>query len=349
MLISIMSQCGYKVGFCSASLARDNRDGIKIGSKEIPHAEFADIAKKVLTTATALYKDEPISREEALFTIALIYFSTAECDTVIFERRISDSSLPISEPPLLSVITSIFEDISEASTDELIPRGTKETVTCIQHKQVYESISKTCAEVGCRLSLPLYADLEVKKISLFSTRFIYRSTDYSLNAFSPCQLLNAITVIEAAHALSRLGISISEQAIAAGISNARLPLMCQVLAIEPTMIVATVENERQIETLIASLAQVNELLHNKIDVFVSPDAASLTTELPTRLSSCSIEAGEVKILSESGSHEFAPQINGIISPISSGDNNDYAALFIGNGKYASDLALQIKKVLGCFA
>ena len=348
MLTSIMTRSGYKVGLYSLSPSEDIRESIKIGSKEIPHAEFADIAKKVLDTADTC-DDGNISSEEALLVIALVYFASNECDTVIFEQRISNSSISVLEAPILSVITSIFEDLPDAYSEELIPRGTKETVSCIQHKRVYESVSKKCAEVGCRLSLPLYADLEVKKISLFNTRFTYRATEYSLNAFSPCQLLNAITVIEAAHALIRLGINVSDDDIRAGISNAHLPLMCRVLAIEPTIIVATVENDRQLETLIASLAQVSELLHNKLEVFASPNTVSLIAELPSRLTSRAIECAMPQTLSEADSHEFAPQINRLISPIVNSDDTDYAAMFIGEKGYTHELEAQINKFLGRFA
>ena len=349
MLISIMTQSGSKVGSFSPYAHGDLRESIKIGDKEIPHFEFADIAKKVFDCAEKLYGDRSFSAEEVLLMIALIYFAHEECDAVIFEHGFNDNTCYAITPPILSVVTSIFEVASPSYLDDMIPRGTKETVTCIQHKQVYEAVSKTCAEVGCRLSLPLYADLEVKKISLFNTRFTYRSADYSLNAFSPCQLLNAITVIEAAHALVRLGMSISDDDIRKGLSNAHLPLMCRVITIEPTIIVATVENADQLEALIASLAQVNELLHNKINLFVSRETVSLTADLPSRLSSCAIECKNPQVLSGIDSHEFAPQINGIISPIVNSEDTDYAALFIGEKGYTQELEAQINKFLGRFA
>ena len=345
MLTSILSGSGYKVGYYSTAQLGDLRESIKIEKKEIPHAEFADISKKIFDAAEAIGCIGNISQSDVLLIIALAYFSSQECDAVIFEHRWGDTS-HFAEAPILSVITSIFDGSSLSSFDELVPRGTKETVSCIQHKEIYGDISKTCADAGCRLSLPLYAELEIKKITLFNTRFVYRGNEYSLGAFSPCQLLNAITVIEAAHALSRLGLDISENDISNGISGAHLPLMCQVLAIEPTIIVATVATERHLETLLASLAQVGELLHGKLEIFVSPDAALLSEELPSRLKSCSIECDTPKILEPHSSSGFKAQITDIISPIIKGDDTSYAALFIGDGKYIPELALQIKKNLG---
>ena len=345
MLSSILSSGGYKVGYYRTGAFEDMRECIKIGEKEIPHAEFADIAKKIFDIAEITGCAENISRNDVMLIIALVYFSSLECDAVIFEHKWGDIS-HLAEAPILSVITSIFDLPSLSRFDELIPRGTKETVSCIQHKGIYEEISKACADNGCRLSLPLYAELEVKRITLFSTRFVYRGNEYSLGAFSPCQLLNAITVIEAAHALNRLGMDISHSDISSGISSAHLPLMCQVLAIEPTIIVATVSTERHLETLLASLAQVNELLHEKLEVFVSPDAASLSADLPSRLGSCSIACGTPKILDLPSSSSFKAQITDIISPIMKGEDTSYAALFIGDGKYIPELALQIKKNLG---
>ena len=301
-----------------------------------------------MDTAVELDSDKYISAGDVTFIIALLYFASNGCDSVIIERRPSDGSAPLIESSEISVITSIYDGISPDALEELIPRGTKETVTCIQHKQTYGEISKACAEAGCRLSLPLYADLEIKKISLYNTRFTYRGSEYSLGAFSPCQLLNAITVIEAAHALARLGMSIPENAIASGLSNAHLPLMCQVLAIEPTIIVARVESDRQLEALIASLAQVCDLVHHKIDVFVSPENAGLTADLSSRLANCSIESDQPKVIDKSDLHEFNACLSSAIAPMIKGEDTKYAALFIGNSEYVSILASQIKKILGSF-
>ena len=348
MLISIFSESSCKVGYYCPHGMGDPRESIRIGEKSIPHAEFADVAKRVFDLLPSLDADKNLSQSDLTFIISLVYFASVECDAVIIERRLRGNTTPFVESPMLSIITSIFDVISPASFEELIPRGITETITCIQHKQVYSDISNVCADVGCRLSLPLYADLEINKISLFNTRFLYRGEEYSIGAFSPCQLLNAITVIEAAHALARLGLTVSDNSVKRGLSNAHLPLMCQVLAIDPTIIVAGVESEGQLETLIASLAQVSELVHNKLNVFVSLENKALTEDLPTRLSNCSIECNEPQVLDSSDVHSFNAELKDIVSPIIQSDSTHHALLFIGSREYISGLASQVRKILGSF-
>ena len=345
MLMSVLSKSGYRVGYYCPSHSDDLRECIKIGEKDIQHTEFSQIAKRVFDALSATGTEDSISKDEITFIIALFYFAYSECDVVIIERKMSDDQTHFVNAPILSLITSVYNGISATASEALVPRGTKETVSCIQHKNVYDDISRICADVGCRLSLPLYSDLEVKKITLFNTHFTYRGNEYSLGTFSPCQLLNAITVIEAAHALARIGMNISDADISSGLSAARLPLMCQALAIEPTVIIATVTDERHLEALIASLAQVSGLLHNKIDVFTSPKTSVMTADLPTRLSSCALACETVVALDPSDKHSFNININDIIAPMLKSDNQDYAAIFIGDDEYVSELSEQIKKIL----
>ena len=344
MLTSILSECGYKVGYYSYSAAAEPRERIKIKEKDIPHAEFAAIAKSILDTASG---DETLTENDIILAIALTYFSSNGCDAIIFERSLSEDA-PLIEPPVLSVITSVLDSFPSTYSEHIVPRGTKETVTSIQHKHVYGEISKTCANVGCRLSLPIYSDLEVNKITLFNTRFGYRGGEYSLKTFSPCQLLNAITVIEAAHALARIGMNITDGNIVKGLANSQLPLLCQAITIEPTLIVATVESPSELNALVASLAQVCELLHRRVTVFTSPAASELTADLPARLSTCSIECDRVLVLDSSNQHEFKEKVSNIVAPLSKEENKEYAAVFVGNREFISELDVQIKKTLGNF-
>ena len=249
-------------------------------------------------------------------------------------------------------------DNTPLSFENIIHRGTRETVTCIQHKDTYTAISDACASVGSRLTLPIYGEVEVKKISLFKTIFSYRNTECSIATFSPCQILNAITVIEAAHALCRVGVNISEEAISRGLSKANLSLKCEVVSVEPTIIVASATNEKQIEALAASLAQVKEHLPSKISVFSPPSSDRLVRDISSncyinfiinisqRLLSCEIETGAVTLIEDSSSSLFKRQIKDIITPVMRVEQSNDALLFIGEREYVFELVIQIRKNLG---
>lgn len=344
LLSSVLSENGHSVGCYSLSSADDVREQIKVGGKPILHAEFARLAKSVFDIIEG-NGELLISQAEMIFTVALTYFAECGCDAVILERRLAKDSTPIIGTPILSIITSVFDTVSPVPFEELIPKGTAEAVTCIQHKQIYASISEACAESGCRLSMPIYADLEINKISLFKTAFTYRGGSFSIGTFAPCQLLNAITVIESAHALSRLGFNISEESVRHGLDRAHLPLMCRVIAIDPTIIVATVSNPRQLETLVASLAQVGEFLAGGLDIFVSPEAAELTGDLVSKLASCSIDCRTPAVLAPIYSPDLRDQVREAVSMITSKGDHPSAAVFIGSGAYPAELIQQIQKDL----
>ena len=62
MLISILSESGYKVGYYCPHASDDPRESIRIGEKTIPHAEFADTAKKVFDTLSCLPDGRSLSQ-----------------------------------------------------------------------------------------------------------------------------------------------------------------------------------------------------------------------------------------------------------------------------------------------
>ena len=346
MLTSIITQSGYTVGRYSLSHPGELRECIRIGNKPIPHAEFADIVKSILNSSDEHPSEEELSRDEMLFMIALIYFAQNNCCTMICERPFGKNEPSTIETPMLSVITTVNGGDSRRDFSGVILRGTHETVTSIQHKDVYSEISATCAEVGSRLTLPIYADLEVLKISLFKTVFTYRGAEYSIPGFSPCQLLNAITVIEAVQAIRRLGAAIPDEAVVKGLAGVDLSLKCHAIAIDPTVIVATVNAENELEALIASLAQVRSLLSDTVKVCVSPSCRELCATLPSRLASCSLACDGPHTLPDAATTELNSAIKEIISPITDGRDPHSTTLFVGDEEFMPELYHQIQKDLG---
>ena len=102
MLTSILSGSGYKVGYYSTAQLGDLRESIKIGKKEIPHVEFADISKKIFDAAEATGCIGNISQSDVLLIIALVYFSLQECDAgTILSSALIGESLGLSPSPQL--------------------------------------------------------------------------------------------------------------------------------------------------------------------------------------------------------------------------------------------------------
>lgn len=346
MLSSVLIKNGYSVGSYSLLQSGELRDQIKINGRSISHADFSEPVKSILTAAQELFGEASISQSDIMLLIAILCFEKNRASVAIIERALHGNDSLIADVPMLSVITSISDSETDISFNEIIHRGTHETVTSIQHKGIYSEISAACAEIGSRLTLPIYADVEVKKISLFKTVFTYRGIEYSLNTFSPCQLINAITVLEAAKAFCRLGGNLTDQAIAKGLSSSNLALKCRAVAIDPTIIVATVSNEKHIEALVASLAQVSDLIHGKISVYVSPTAERLAADIPQRLASCSIECDTPVTLPTLDDSGFAPYIKKLILPIAHAESTGSATVFLGDSRYIPELSNQIQKNLG---
>ena len=346
MMSSILLKSGYSVGSYSLLQTGELRDQIKIDGKPVPHAEFADCARIILSAASELFGEARISKSDLMLLVSILCFEKVRCAAVILERTMSGNDSMLPDIPVISVIASVTDRNGDTSFKEIIHRGTHETITSIQHKNIYSEISDACAEVGCRLTLPIYADLEVKKISLFKTVFTYRGNEYSLNAFSPCQLINAITALEAVQAMRRLGGNISDEAIAKGLSGAQLPLKCKAIAIDPTIIVATAEDESHVESLAASLAQVSDLIHGDIRVYLSPSAKELAESVRSRLASCSLNCSTPAVLPPIEESGFSSYIKELIYPITHSESQNSTTVFLGDNRYIAELSTQIQKNLG---
>ena len=273
MLKSVLTAAGYSVGhYALTQLSMDPKDirtRVTIGQTLLPYDDLTNQIARLSATYARLFPAVFPLREEVLFLIALGYFKDRKCDVVLIERtgQRNDPAI-LTDPSSLMFFTPTKEDELPSLTG-LLPRGVQEVVCAPQHRTVYDRISDACAENGCRLTVPIYGELTIDRIRILKTVFTYREIQYALPCFSPCQTVNAITVIEAAQALTRLGLSLSKEAILRGLSVVSLPLKCEALSVEPTVLIACVDSNEEMDTLCASLTQIKEALGASLTVYAS--------------------------------------------------------------------------------
>ena len=349
MLSSILENGGLTVGAFAIPQSDDMRSSISINGKPLAYERFSSLIKRVSENFTPTDDGALPSFEEVLCVAAMLCFEEERCDIAIFEKSFrKNDAANITEPPIVSIICSMG-DTSRSSIEfsDILRRGTRETVTSPQHKDIYNAISESCADIGSRLTLPIYSDLEITKINLFKTCFSYGGTDYSIRAFSPCQTVNAITVIEAANALIRLGVNIAETNIVNGIAAATFPYKCEAISLEPTIIVCNASTEERFQSLIASVAQVKELIKGNVFISIDENCSIDTERLLSSLVSCGVEPKAVSKISRSlTSSKMSKEMRAIISPLLTDENMSSALILIAEKDFAPHISDVVRKVLG---
>lgn len=278
MLSSILREAGVVVGGYSPSHAAEPREAITIDGKPVSHEDFALIISEIKSTYSDLDDQGLPSAEEVLCLAAVIHFSRSGCDVSILEKGLSKTdAVNLTRSPAVTLISAIIDPApEELAFTESFRRECTETVTATQSKAIYSLISERCVEIGSRLTLPLYGELEINNINPFKTSFSYRAKEYSIRSFSPCQTINAIAIIEAASALTRSGINITEENIRLGLERAVLPLKCEAISLDPVIIVCDVSDDVMLDTTVAALAQLNDTLNEKITLAVDPECKAYT-------------------------------------------------------------------------
>ena len=343
MLSSILQNAAYKVGRYSLPSSDDFKSCISLNEKKISHTDFAEIITSIYRFYKAHLKDTVPHRNEILALAAVYYFQKEKCDMAIFEKNHSRyDPVNITGAPIVSLITPFFERQADSNLFEnIIHKGTTETVSSPQHKEIYNAISGACSLAGSRLTVPIYSEMEIEKITLFKTFFKYRRNDYSVKSFSPCQTVNAITAIEAANSLNRVGANISDVAIAKGISSTYLDGKCETISLNPTIILSSSCEKDRLDTILASLAQIKEYLPDKISFYIDSKSNINIPELSSLLSARNLPHDEI-----AETDQTDDIVKGLIPMQSDQPVDENAAVFIGSKCFISNTKNLILKYFG---
>jgi folylpolyglutamate synthase/dihydropteroate synthase len=285
-----MERASYKLGFFDIDIKDRLDEAISINQKSISTFELADIIKLVLSTYKRRYPGVEPYFDEVIFVSMAYYFSVSECDLVLIKKPLdAASSLFSSVTSALTVVTPITFTLPEnIIIDSIVKKGSLEIVSSPQHKSIHGLISDACATSGCRFTIPVYSETSVAKFSLFKTSFTYMGKEYSIRSFSPSQIINAITAIEAARALGRIGLKISDDHIEKGILDACFSGRCEVLSIKPNIIISSEYDNNAIDSIASSLAQIKDQLDGELTVCVDDSSNIDEAYLSHKLSSCDI-------------------------------------------------------------
>ena len=256
MISNILRKSGYDTGLFISPYVTDFRERIQYNGNMIEKNELAECVEKVKNAIDNLSVQGIQPTEfEAVTAAAFLYFEKKKCDFVVLEVGLGGrlDSTNVILAPFVSVITSISLDhtailgdtIEEIAAEKcgIIKFGAETVVYPFQDENAMEIIKKTCDEKCNSLRIPDVSRLKTVEERLEGTVAVYDGVEFTLPLAGEHMVYNACTAIEAVRSLSRLGIHISDEAVATGIEASAMPARTELIKKKPVVILDGGHNE----------------------------------------------------------------------------------------------------------
>lgn len=245
MVSRCLAAAGHTVGLFTSPFVVDFTERIQINNCFVDKAVFSSEAEKVKSAANKLDESDlsPTFFETVLAT-ALLCFKAENCDIVVLEAGIGGKhdSTNIIPAPLVAAFTSISIDhtemlgetvreiarekcgiIKEGSTVISFPETCGKLNFAPQSAEAMNEIRGFCADLSSLLVVPDMNEVRNFAEDEDGIRFLYKGSNIHIPLHGEHQAANAAVALEILFALRRAGVSISDEAIKAGMSRAFVP------------------------------------------------------------------------------------------------------------------------------
>lgn len=255
MTARVLSRAGYKTGMYISPYVIDFRERMQIDGEMIPPSELARCV-----AYTKAFVDE-MAREgqsptvfEVITACAFYYFAQSSCDIVVLEVGMGgrfDATNAI-QAPLVSAITPISLDhtdvlgktIGKIAFEKcgIIKHGGITVCSPNQDPDALAVIMEQAALKENRLIIGNLSAAAIDSMNLEGTSFTYHNMPLRLSMLGKHQVQNCITALGIFEALQSRGYAIPQEAIIAGIAQARCPARMELLGKEPLILLDGAHN-----------------------------------------------------------------------------------------------------------
>ena len=263
---SILRQAGYHTGLFVSPYIYDFRERIQLDGCMVDRQQMADTyAQLQPVVAQMAAEGDPCVQFEVITALALLIFRRAGCDVVVLEVGIGGllDSTNIIDPPLAAAITSLSLEhtallgrtLTEIARQKcgIIKPGCAVVSAPDQLAEVFEVIRQTAQEKNVPLRVPEDEDIHLLWSTLRENHIDYGGYEVSLKMPGAHQAANAAVAVEAALALCDQGYAIPDEAILAGLGEAKLPARIEMLRYQPLRLVDGAHNPAGGAALAAAL------------------------------------------------------------------------------------------------
>ena len=243
MTASILTHAGYKTGLTISPYVLEFRERFQINGEMIPPRVLAALAQKVLAACETLKARgiEPVEFE-AVTAIALLWFAEENCDFVVLETGLGGryDATNVIPAPLVAAITRIGLDHTELLGDTLaqiagekagiIKEGSAVICYPDQPAEAMGPLLAAAAEAHTSIDAPELSDIRALKCRPLENYVDYGGYRVMLPFPGRHQANHAAMAIEIALTLwRRYGYEISDDAIEAGLREAKMPARIEIL------------------------------------------------------------------------------------------------------------------------
>lgn len=261
-LRGICEKAGLRAGLFTSPHLQEFTERIQVGHTQIPREKVLQLGRIVMGISHRLMASQGINLTmfDYCFAIALLYMKEQKADLVILETGMGGrlDSTNMIPPPVVSVITGIglehteyLGNTVEAVASEkagILKRGTQ-AVLMGQDAPALEVLKGRCRE----LSVPYRVSGSV------GADGYYQGVRYEIGMQGAYQRKNAAAAIEAARLLAQRGFpQITQEAIAAGIRDARWQGRMEVVSRRPWVLLDGAHNVHGVTALAQSLRELSD-------------------------------------------------------------------------------------------
>ena len=296
MTSSILTAAGYKTGLTISPYVVDFRERFQIDGEMISPRTLASLTQKVMDAVDAIEAEggEKPVEFEAVTALALLWFAREKCDLVVLETGLGGRCDATNVVPhkLVAAITKIGYDHMEvlgntldkiaAEKAGIIKEGSIVVNYPDQPAEAMGPILAAAAEAHTSIITPDKDDLTLLRGKRLENRIDYGGYRTALGLPGTHQANHAAMAVEIALALWReFGYDISDDAILAGLANAKMPARIEVLRRHPLLLLDGCHNPDGAKMLAATLtrADFEENLVGVLGVLADKDYKDMLSDL----------------------------------------------------------------------
>ncbi len=276
---AILCEAGYKVGKYISPVVYEYREKIQISCRYISEEEVSfcmSVIKDKIDCMIAKGLCHP-TQYEIETALAFYFFAEYDCDVVLIETGLGGrlDATNVIKKPVCSVITSVSMDHMGILGDSLekiavekagIIKNDSVVISYDQDEVVRDVLCKKAADENSEIVFADFKEILVLESNISFVKFSYRNFDnVCIHLIGKHQIYNAVTAMETAFMLKRLGYCIDDDSVYRGLSRAYWGGRFEVVCREPLFIIDGAHNE---EAAIALADSVRTYFIDKKIIFI---------------------------------------------------------------------------------
>lgn len=280
-LYRMLADARYSVGLISLTHPETaSKDSILMNGKPVTGELFTQSVNRIAGVLPTLpTSDVAPTAEELLLAAGLLCLESLGCNLLILELASkSHSAALVLNTPLLNVITKIQSTSLGGTTCSLLDKTSEETVSVLQSPEITRMLTERCAQVNCRLTLPIKGNFYQMEHTLAKIHFFYDKQEYVLSSGALYEIDAALGLIEVYRALIRRGLRLGSVNLANALYASADRGHFSIFSIAPTILLDRATAPASLSSLFETLRLHEDVLGNEFDVWTTPAYEETVTE-----------------------------------------------------------------------